>query len=153
MRTKERGNAILISAILVFALTVTALGISRLLVKGTQQMTAQREFLGLQAQALAEAGLHRWAILVTNHATLAQPQVWNDFSIFRAATPSATTANGTVSITWANAGTAFVMRASASIRSIIDPTVFVERSVGATATCPLGPLACTAGPTIVSGTP
>ncbi|MBI6546154.1 MAG: hypothetical protein HY692_05130 [Cyanobacteria bacterium NC_groundwater_1444_Ag_S-0.65um_54_12] len=57
---RQRGNAILVSAIFVFALTMAAIGVSRMLVNQAQQRDSERLFLGTQASAFCEAALTVW---------------------------------------------------------------------------------------------
>lgn len=57
----QRGNAILISAIMVFALTVAALGVSRLFINQTRQGMGNRQFLGNQTFEFANAAAIQWS--------------------------------------------------------------------------------------------
>lgn len=67
-RISERGNAILISTIMVFALTMTALGVSRLLVSRSRQLEGTRQFLGTQAFTFAEGAILAWIKDLPAHA-------------------------------------------------------------------------------------
>ncbi len=61
MAGRQRGNTILISAILVLALTVGMLTITRLLTAQIAAQGPERELLGEQASALCLSGLAEWA--------------------------------------------------------------------------------------------
>ncbi len=140
MKANERGNAILISAILVFGLTITALGVSRMLVKGLQFSQTQRQFLGLQAHSLCEAGILAW----TKEDSTFSTKVYNPAVVL--ASPSGqVTYNATVSIIAQGSPTptsqTYSVLAQASLTGADG--VSVERMVGATVSCPTMPCVAT----------
>lgn len=147
MKAKERGNAMLISAILVFGLTVTALGVSRLLVKGTQGMTTQRQFLGLQAHSLCEAGITAWTVQPAPRPVSPQNFL---FPVVLARTTDTITYQATVSVAYtafpAPSPSVFALRATTSLRAF-DGTV-VDRAVEATVDCAVTP--CTASASLAN---
>ncbi|MBM3271249.1 MAG: hypothetical protein FJZ01_26750 [Candidatus Sericytochromatia bacterium] len=137
MRSRQRGNAILISAILVFALTISALGVSRLLVKGVQGMASQREFLGIQGHAICEAAISRWAYDATFVRTTPSGTItYNDFVVRRADTGANEAV--VVDVAWSYTGLWFEVTASlrTALPSRVDNTVTVHRTVAANAFCP-----------------
>ncbi|MBM3270587.1 MAG: hypothetical protein FJZ01_23375 [Candidatus Sericytochromatia bacterium] len=155
MKSRQRGNAILISAILVFALTVSALGVSRLLIKSLQGMTAQREFLGIQAQSLAEGAIRTWIRQAVANRTAA----WT-VGLSKGEAGNAGPVAVTVTVTPTTALPNPRIRATVSLQSINDdPTrpgskITVVRSVEAQATgCADGVACTTVNPTFLTWEP
>lgn len=147
MKGKERGNAMLISAILVFGLTVTALGVSRMLIKGMEGAQTQRQFLGLQAHALAEAGILAWT---REMATPSNPATYA-FKIVKATPGGPVEYGANVRVAHLSVGNSFQLLSSASIAGA-DGTV-VERLIEATISCAAFPCPASASYTKFVGGP
>jgi hypothetical protein len=113
-----------------------------LLVKGTQQMALQREFLGLQAHALAEAGVLEWMRITPRPSPVATGLA---YTITRAGTPSVAPTTAIVAVVGGGGPPIFTIRATASVTGSDGQRV--DREVQATASCPANVnLACTGRP-------